>query len=114
MARPKLTPEIAYSLAWRLYAATGERDTRLESVIAQNPMWAYLYARDILKGPWPEAESMIAQDATWAYWYAKDILKSPWPEAEEVIAQDATWRCFYARDVLKTPEDHARFKEVQR
>ena len=39
--RPKLTPQIAYKLATRLYEATGECDTRLEGVIAQDAGWAY-------------------------------------------------------------------------
>ena len=135
MPRPKLTPEIAYKLARRLYEATGERNMHLESMIIQDPYVAYMYARRVLKAPWPEAESVIAQNPVWAYWYtrellkdhrffdaepviaqdpgtacdyAKYILKAPWPEAEITIAQDTGWAHLYVRDVLETSEDYAR------
>ena len=49
MGRPKLTPEIAYNLAVRLYGASGECDTRLESVLSQDAEYAYLYAKNVLK-----------------------------------------------------------------
>ncbi len=75
MSRPKLTPQIAFNLAERLFRASGERDERLESVIIQDLMFAYFYVRDILKTPWPEAESLIAQDQVLGYWYAREVLK---------------------------------------
>jgi lambda repressor-like predicted transcriptional regulator len=141
MPRPKLTPQIAYNLAKALYDASGECDTRLEAVIAQNSGWAYRYAKDVLEGPFPKGEPMISQEPEWAYAYARDVLKGPWPEAEfaiakypgeayryahyvlkapfpegeSVIAQDADWAYWYAHDVLKgRPEDIARFKKIQR
>ncbi len=76
MPRPKLTPEIAYNLADRLYQASGERNARLESVIAQDPRMACWYAISVLKGPWPEAESVIVQDKIHARLY-KDLLRTP-------------------------------------
>ena len=59
MSRPKLTPKIAYNLATALYAASGECDTRLESVIAQDTYYAYIYAADVIKAPFPEGEPAI-------------------------------------------------------
>ena len=112
--RPKLTPEIAYNLAERLYKASGECNTRLESVIARSSYYAFSYAWHILKGPFPAGEPAIMQHSIDAYLYARDILKCPWPEAEPAIAQDTVYSHWYAREVLKTPEDHTRFKEVQR
>ena len=114
MSRPKLTPQIAYNLARRLRAASGECDTRLEGAIVQDPWYAYKYAFYVLKAPWPEGEFAIVQDAETAYFYAHDLLKGPWPEAETVIAQDPQYARWYFDDVLKTPEDKARFKRVQR
>ncbi len=114
MSRPKLTPQIAYNLARRLYMVSGECDTRLESVIAQEGEWAYLYAKHILRGPWPEAEISLSKDPSWAYWYARDVLKAPFPEAEPAIAQDSGWTKEYLRKMLKTEEDRDRFREVQR
>ena len=33
------------------------------------PKLAYEYARDDIKGRWPEAEDMIAKDPSWARYY---------------------------------------------
>mgnify|MGYP001578888224 CR=1 FL=1 len=129
MARPKLTPQIALNLAWRLYEATGERDERLENMIAQDrevayefvadvldfpegSQWAYWYAKNVLKAPWPEAESIIEASPRWAYEYAFRVLNGPFLKAEPEIAESSKWAYAYARDVLETDEDHARFKEI--
>ncbi len=138
MSRPKLTLEIAYNLAEALFNASGERDERLESVIAQDTERAYAYALNVLKGPFPEGEPAIARHLHLAYRYARHVIKRPFPEAELAIAQDPELAFWYARyvlksswpeaefviskqpfiayeymDLLKTPEDIARFKEVQ-
>jgi hypothetical protein len=99
MSHPKLTPQIAFNLAERLYEASGERDERLEGVIAQDAWLAYLYAKDVLKGPFYEGEPVIAQDPQISYDYAKDALKGPFPEGEPAIAQDPQISYEYARDV---------------
>jgi hypothetical protein len=57
-----------------------------EAAISKHPYWAYYYARDVIKGRWPEGESTIAKDSQEAYWYAKDIINGRWPEGEEAIA----------------------------
>jgi hypothetical protein len=115
MGRPKLTPEVAYNLAVRLYAASEERDARLESVLAQDPKIAYDYAYDVLFcDRFLAGEPAIMQIPRLAYAYACNMLKAPWPEAESVIAQDAHLADDYSYYVLKTPEDKARFREVQR
>ena len=36
---------------------------------------AYLYARNVLHHPWPEAEAVIAQDPGAAHEYARNVLK---------------------------------------
>ena len=78
MSRPKLTPQIAWNLAVALYDASGECDTRLESVIAQDPELAYVYTIEILKKePFPAGESAIARDNTYAYMYAAYVVKTP-------------------------------------
>ena len=56
-----------------------------EPTIAKAPHWAYMYALDVIKGPWPEAEPYIMKNAYWAYMYARVILKKRWPEAEKSI-----------------------------
>ena len=85
---PYRVPSIAYELAAEKYRKTGKRTHKLESVIAQDPQWAFWYARFVIKERWPEAEPVIAQDPYSAYDYARWVMQSRWPEAETVIAQD--------------------------
>ncbi len=114
MGRPKLTPEIAYNLAVRLYTVSGERDIRLESVIIQDHDYAYLYSVRILLCPWPEAELIIARDPTWAYEYARYMLKGSFPEGEPAIAQRQDHARWYANNLLETDKDYARFRKIER
>ena len=85
---PYRIPSIAYELAAKKYRRPEQRDPKLESVIAQDPEWAFWYAYRVIKDRWPESEPVIAQDPGWAYWYARNIIKDRWPEAESVIAQN--------------------------
>jgi len=84
-----------------------------EDKIAKDAKLAYRYARDAVKGRWPEAEAAIAKDAKWAYFYAKDVVKGRWPEGEAAIAKDAEWAYFYAIYVVKGrwPEGEAAIAE---
>jgi len=113
LGRPKLTPEIAYRLAQKLYMASGEYDARLESTIARDPFWACMYAEYVLHGRFFEGEPVIMSSPKYAYDYAVNILRAPWPEAEPVIAQDTEFARRYIRAVLKTTEDRDRFEDVQ-
>mgnify|MGYP000037960250 CR=1 FL=1 len=56
--------------------------------IETDPQAAYHYAKDVLKGRFPEGEAAIATDPYVAYVYARDILKGRFPEAEASIATD--------------------------
>ena len=90
---PYRIPSLAFDIAEKQYQKTGQRDSELESVIAQDPKLAYRYAYSVIKKRWREAESVIARDPKWAFWYAVDVIKKRWPEAETVIAQDPdSWR----------------------
>ena len=51
---------------------------------------AYMYARDVIKGRWPEAEPYIMKDAMISFYYAKRVIKGRWPEAEYIIG-DSPW-----------------------
>jgi hypothetical protein len=53
-------------------------------VIMKDPRDAYLYARDVIKGPWPEAEPFIINSPFVAN-YAYDVKKDRWPKAEDNI-----------------------------
>ena len=63
-----------------------------------DPGRAYLYARDVIYGRFPEGEAALATDPEWAYDYAVDVIKGRWPEAEAAIATDPGFACCYARD----------------
>ena len=52
---------------------------------AGSNVWAYVYARDIIRGRWAEVESYIMENVECAYWYARDVIKGKWPEAEPII-----------------------------
>ena len=97
---PYRIPSIAYELAAKKYRRTGQRDPKLESVIAQDPYRAYLYAHHFIRGRWPEGERVIAQDPGWACEYALNIIGRRWPRAEPAIAQDPWWAYYYARNVI--------------
>jgi len=63
----------------------------IEPYIKNNPKYAYYYARDIIKGRWPEGEDAIKQDVYYAYHYAEGVIKGRWPEGEDAIKQDAEY-----------------------
>ena len=95
---------------------TNETGTNHHPLIT-NPMKAYKYARDIIKGRWKEAEKYIMEDPSWACSYAKKVInmgKQPeeemirWKEAEKYIMEDPSWAFFYAKDVIK-----GRWKEAE-
>jgi len=57
---------------------------------------AFYYAREVVKGRWPEAEKVIAADPKWAFYYASEVIKERWPEAEAIITSDPDWLNYYA------------------
>ena len=63
--------------------------------------YAYIYAKDIIKGRWPEAEPYIMTDAECAYFYANYVIKGRWPEAEPYIMKGPVYAYYYAKDVIK-------------
>ena len=95
-------PKFAYEEAYYRYEKTRKRFPDLESVIATDPEWAYVYANNVIKKRWldigkPEVESVIAKDPYWAYWYAAFVIKSRWSEAEPYIQQDSHWWSHYKK-----------------
>ena len=79
-----------------------------EKVIASDPKSAYRYAMYVIGGRWPEAEKVIASasDPYYAYLYAMYVIRGRWPEAEKVIASasDPESAYEYARDVIGDPD----------
>ncbi len=66
-----------------------------EKAIASNPKYVYCYARDIIKGQFPEGEKAISSNPHNAYWYAINIIKGIWPEGEPAIASDPQYSKAY-------------------
>ena len=69
---------------------------------------AYLYARDVIEGRWPEAEPVFLKSNKWAYRYASDVIKDRWPDAEPYIMQDPEHAYLYAKYVI-----HGRWPEAE-
>jgi lambda repressor-like predicted transcriptional regulator len=82
-------------------ALTPDPALERQILVSKNAQWAYKYAGNVLRAPWPAGEPVIAQNAQWAYLYALGVLKKRFPAAEPVIAQNAEWAFWYAQDVLK-------------
>jgi hypothetical protein len=83
------------------------RWTEAESYI-MDPEESYLYAKDVIKGRWPQdeeigrqAEQIIIKDPKSAYEYAKNIIKGRWLEAEPYILKNQDLIYDYAKDVIK-------------
>jgi len=71
-----------------------------EFIIKKYGYFAYLYAKDVIKGRWPEAEEIIKTYPFTAYYYARDVIKGRWKEAEEYIKKDLSYAYGYARNVI--------------
>ena len=87
----KMTPEEAFNYARDVIKG---RWPEGEPIIMQEPKsayWLYQYARGVIKGRWPEAEPIIMQDPEWAYWYALHVIHDRWPEAEPTIKGSERW-----------------------
>jgi hypothetical protein len=70
---------------------SGKRIPEAEAQIAKDPRLAVRYAKDVIKGRWPEAEKwMGVTDLHSAISYAADVLKQRWPTLEEALLNQTT------------------------
>ena len=76
-------------------------NTVTASMIATDPQYARSYARDILKGRFPEAEPVIAKDPRAACLYAQFSVRGRFPDGEHVISKDPHYAFTYAKYVIK-------------
>ena len=72
-----------------------------EEVIAETASVAVVYAREIIKGRFPEAEENIASYPTHSGSYAKWVIKGRWPLGEDAISKNGTASSKYAFEVIK-------------
>ena len=88
---------------WEKYKNKPEELKKREKYIAKSPFYAYSYAKNILKGPFPTGEEAIAKKAEYSYYYADTVIERPFPAGEEAIATDQYYAIEYAKDILKGP-----------
>ena len=72
------------SIAWDM-ANTNAQRRKLEHLWAKDAQYAFWYAREIIKGPWPPGEAVIAKDPKVAYHYAVVVIKKPWPPGDSFL-----------------------------
>lgn len=106
-AKPKLLAhyetkdETNPNIFWEKYRNNKKELKKYEKYIAKDAVYAYWYALDVLKGPFPAGEAAIAKDTYCAYQYAQYILKGPFPLGEAAISKDTHFAYLYAQNVLK-------------
>ena len=71
--------------------------SELEDVIIEHPDYVYLYAKNVIQGPWQKGEDVIASDPYNSYRYAKHIIKNKWEKGESIISMDYECQSFYNR-----------------
>jgi hypothetical protein len=71
-----------------------------EDIIATSPTYAYLYAKDILKAPFPKGEKAISLNPRRSHRYAREVLESRFFLGEPSILTDATVAIQYASEVI--------------
>ena len=91
-------PRLAY-----LYAknAIKGRFPEGEKAIASDPEWSHRYAANVIGGRFPKGEKAIASDPWWACRYAEYVIKGRWPKGEKAIASDPKWSREYAQNVVR-------------
>ena len=99
----KEADEYVLDVLFRKYRDEREELRKREKAISVEPYYAFYYAQDVLKRPFPAGEAVIASDAYYAYYYARDVLKGPFSLGEATIAKSAKYAFYYAQDVLKRP-----------
>ncbi len=64
---------------WHKYGNNPKELKKREAALAKDPKYAFAYARNVLKEPWPAGEAAIAKIPEYAFAYARDVLKGkPW------------------------------------
>jgi hypothetical protein len=56
-----------------------KRSPDLEGIISIDPYYSYVYARDIIKGPFKKGEKVISTDIHHSYHYAVNVIKTAFP-----------------------------------
>lgn len=73
----------------------------IEPLMMDDPLYMYQYAKYVIKGRWFEAEPYIMKTPDYAYHYAKNVIGGRWPESEPYIMKEFSSALYYAIDVIK-------------
>ena len=92
------SPEYAYLYARDIIKG---RFIESEKYIMKSPIYGINYADRILCGRWPEIENDIIQNPKYAFYYAFNVIHGRWIDAEKYIKKDPQWAYNYARLVIK-------------
>jgi hypothetical protein len=63
---------------------TGKRFKPAEKYIAKDSHFAWHYANNVVKGPWPEGEDAIAKDGRNSFWYS-ELINKRFRKGEKII-----------------------------
>jgi hypothetical protein len=88
-------------LFWEKYVDTPIELKKREQYIAESAEHSYMYAKDILKGPFEVGEEAISKSALYSYCYSSIVLKGPFKAGEAAIATSTMFSYLYAVNVLK-------------
>ncbi len=97
-AEPTIAEDARSSVDYAM--VLGERFPAGESIIADSPKYSYVYALDILHGPWSEGEDAISRSSKASLDYARFVLHGRFKKGEKAISQNAHNSLSYAKNVL--------------
>lgn len=102
-----ISREVLRTLRRLGYMPTRVAEAIKRHALNSTPFNAYLCARNVVGGRWPEAEEFIASGPKAAFYYAQNIIRGRWPEAEETLGGSSVWFYDYWQHILKKqwPED---------
>lgn len=92
-----MTPKEAFEKCLK----ENRRILELEEMISTNMDCSYLYARDVIRGPFQLGEDVISTDSYYSYFYVLHVIKKPWKKGEEIISKDSEFSYEYARNIIK-------------
>lgn len=106
-SKPKELPgyesryEVVPELIWAKANLNEKELKKKEHILALDPYYAYMYARDVIEGRFPAGEPVIATHSVYSYLYAEDVIGGRFPEGEAAIALDPEFALDYAKNVIE-------------
>lgn len=70
---------------WEAFKRDKNSLRKHELPISKNPLYSFIYARDVLEGEFKKGENSISKSPEYAFKYAMDILQGRFKKGEETI-----------------------------